>query len=691
MVDAQPMKIFLLAALLVLAVAAPAAAETGPALAVDASADRRAISEDIYGMNFADPVLAREIGLPVDRWGGNKAERYNWQAGLANTAADYFFESLPDCWEASRGYCSQPGASSVRAYRDFVEKDRAAGARTLLALPMTGYVTKGPALYGHPFPCSYPRTAFASQQSFDPFDADCGNGKTPAGADIPGNDPTRTGLAAGPAWSADWIADLKARYGDAAGGGVGLYELGNEPNLYSSTHRDVHPDPMTYDELSQRSRDLALAVKSADPSAKTLGFSEWGWPNYFCSAADEISDGCSASDPDRAAHGGKPLVEWFLEQMRGYEQANGKRLLDYLDLHYYAQGGSSTEVTRSLWDPSYPDPSWIADRIELLPRMRRWVADRYPGTKLALSEYDLSVGDETTRVLIQADALGIFAREGLDLATRWSAPAAGDAQADAWRLYRNFDGAGGRFGDTWVRSTSAHQGSLAVYGAQRSADGALTIAVINKSAASLTSTLSLAGATPAGPAKGYRWVAAGSGLTATADQAVGATGFEATYPGRSMTLLVVPTRAAPGPGPSPSPGPAMSSGPTPRPGTPSPAGSGRRDVTPPTVLVGPRSIRADRTGLLTLTLLPRDEVGQVKVSLTLRAKVGRRTLIVGGGSYRVPGSRLTRASVRLTATGAAALRRARRLTLTVAALATDAAGLRRTTTAKIRVRAAPKR
>jgi len=359
---------------------APAAADPGPALSVDASADRRAISPDIYGMNFADPALAREIGLPVDRWGGNQAERYNWQAGLANTAADYYFESLPDCWEASSGYCSQAGASVVRGYRDFVEKDRAVGARTLLALPMTGYVTKGPAVYGHPFPCSYPRTAFPSQQLFDPFDTNCGNGKTTAGADLPGDDPARTALAAGPSWSADWIADLKARYGDAAGGGVGLYELGNEPNLYSSTHRDVHPSPMTYDELWQRSRDLALAVKLADPGAKTLGFSEWGWPNYFCSAADDLSNGCSASDSDRAAHGGTPLAEWFLEQMRGYERANGKRLLDYLDLHYYAQGGSSTEVTRSLRDPASTDSSWITDRIELLPRKRRWVADRYLGT-----------------------------------------------------------------------------------------------------------------------------------------------------------------------------------------------------------------------------------------------------------------------------------------------------------------------
>ncbi len=107
--------------------------------------------------------------------------------------------------------------------------------------------------------------------------------------------------------------------------------------------------------------------------------------------------------------------------------------------------------------------------------------------------------------------------------------------------------------------------------------------------------------------------------------------------------------------------------------------------------VDPRSIRADRRGRLTLALLPRDEAGQVKVSLTLRAKVGRRTVTVGGGSYRVPGSPTTRVSVRLAAAGAAALRRARWLRIAVAALGTDAAGLRRTSTAKILVRAAARR
>ncbi len=82
--------------LLVLLSAGAASGRTldGPALTVDAAADNRAISPDIYGSNFSgagtsafvDPnnwtlvqgiAFAHEIEQTVDRWGGNTADRYN--------------------------------------------------------------------------------------------------------------------------------------------------------------------------------------------------------------------------------------------------------------------------------------------------------------------------------------------------------------------------------------------------------------------------------------------------------------------------------------------------------------------------------------------------------------------------------------------------------------------------------------
>jgi Glycoside hydrolase family 44 len=550
-----------------------ALAAPGPALRVDAGADRRPISPDIYGMSFADPALAAEIGLPFNRWGGNHTDRYNWRIDTWNTGRDWYFENISGCWSACNG---APPADPSQGYRRVIDGDRAVGAQTLLTLPMVGWVSKQ-MRYSHPLLCSFPRSAFALQDAFDtewtaPGADACGNGRR-GGAWIGGNDPNIANTPSTPQLSADWIADVRRRYG---AGAVRFYGLGNEPGLWDDTHVDVHPQPASYDEIADKSIALATAVKDADPAGLTLGFSEWGWPNYECSSVDLAVlpwRNCNATGPDRAAHGGKPLATWFLDRMRAAGEAQGRRLLDYFDLHYYAQGGSDTDVTRSLWDPSYVDPSWIGERIALLPRMRDWVAGHYPGTKIALTEYDLSLGgDPVTDTLIQADALGIFARERVDLAARWGPPEADEAQANAFRLYRDYDGAGGRFGDTWVRSQSEDQGRVAVYGALRGADGALTVAVVNKSdrpqEAPLTIAGAAAGAAPA--ARTWRWRGGDAAFVRGADVARGGDGtLHLSLPARSLTMVVLEGAAGEGGGRDPGPGPG---GPGSEPGLGGPGG-----------------------------------------------------------------------------------------------------------------------
>jgi hypothetical protein len=559
-----------------------AGATAGPALAVDGGAPRHAISPYIYGLNFADPALGRELELPVDRWGGNATDTYNWQLGSDNTGSDYFFENVADCWTSADSYCSGEGATNnVFAYRDFVSKDASIGAATLMTLPMMGYVAKDAPLH-QPLTCGFPKAAAAgqtasypTQDSVDPYDPNCGNAMS-AGAQLTGT-PANDGTPITPAYDGAFVRDLISRYGSAAAGGVAIYELGNEPALWDSTHADMHPAPTTYDELWQKTRETAIAVKAADPTAEVLGFAEWGWPNYFCSAADDIDNGCSASSPDRAAHGGVPLVEWLLQQAHGYEQTNGERLIDDIDVHYYAQGADPsvpTDITRSLWDPSYTDPSWIGQQIDLIPRMHQWVADDYPGTRISLSEYNLDPpggNDAVANALIQADTLGIFGREGLDLATRWPLGNDGDLIDDAFRMFRDYDGNHSQFGDVSLSSTSADQSRLAIYGAQRTSDGAYTVLVVNKTATALTSALALSSISAAPAAQVWEWT--GGAITRTADQPVGTAGFTMTYPARSLTLFVLPAAIVAGPpgqGPPTTPAsPGTHAGTAPRPKGPS--------------------------------------------------------------------------------------------------------------------------
>jgi hypothetical protein len=246
--------------------------------------------------------------------------------------------------------------------------------------------------------------------------------------------------------------------------------------------------------------------------------------------------------------------------MRSYQQAHGTRLLDYLDLHFYPQadgvslspaGSVATQAlrlrqTRTLWDPHYTDESWTKDLglgpVKLIPRMRAWVAQNLPGTKLAITEYNWGGTESLNGALAQADVLGIFGREGVGLATMWDPPSASQPAAFAFRIYRNYDGNGGRFGDVSVKALSGDQGKLSIYAARRSSDGALTVVVINKTNSDLRSRVSLAGATPSGPAEVFTYSRGNlHAIVHGADQAVTGSGFTRTFPAASITLLAVPT------------------------------------------------------------------------------------------------------------------------------------------------------
>lgn len=517
----------------------------GPALRIDAAAERHPISPDIYGVNYADEELAVAIDLPVRRWGGNATTRYNWQNDTANRASDWFFENIP---EEHPNPDELPSGSSAER---FIEQDQRIGTKTLLTVPLIGWTPKS-----RERSCGFSVEKYGPQQYTDSWQPDCGNGVTPGGKVITGNDPTDTSTAIDPSFVEAWIQHLTARFGTAAEGGVAFYSLDNEPMLWNHTHRDVHPEPVSYDELVERTLEYAPVIKRADPTAQTVGPALWGWTAYFFSALDQEKGGNWWNNaPDRAAHGDLPLVVWYLQKMREYEEETGLRVLDYLDLHYYTQapgvalttvGDQGTRAlrlrsTRSLWDPTYTDESWIDEPVRLIPRMREWVDEHYPGTKLALTEYNFGGLEHINGALAQADVLGIFGREGLDLATLWAPTSSDDPFAFAFRMYRNYDGAGAKFGDMSIEAVSTDQDALSIYAAIRQSDGALTVMVINKTNDTLDSPLSLVGVS-AQVAQVYRYGADNPfDILQLADQAVAGDEITVSFPGNTITLLVLPT------------------------------------------------------------------------------------------------------------------------------------------------------
>ena len=73
------------------------------------------------------------------------------------------------------------------------------------------------------------------------------------------------------------------------------------------------------------------------------------------------------------------------------------------------------------------DDSWIASVIRCIPQLRDWVNAYYPGTQIGITEYNWGAESHINGATAQADVLGIFGREGLDLAARWTTPDSDDA------------------------------------------------------------------------------------------------------------------------------------------------------------------------------------------------------------------------------------------------------------------------
>jgi hypothetical protein len=515
------------------------------AIAIEATADRRPISPLIYGVAHATPEALHELRAPLHRLGGNHTSRYNWRLNAYNRARDWFFQSVGE-------RSATPGESADT----FVAHSRAAGAQSMLTVPMLDWVADlGP---NRAKLASFSIAKYGPQTANDwQWFPDAGNGIRTTGGNVTGNVPTDANVAADAAFQREWIQHLASQWGGAAAGGVRYYVMDNEPSLWFATHRDVHPEGATMREVRSRFIEYARMVKGVDPAARVVGPEEWGWTGYLYSGFDQQwaqTNGWSGPFPDRSANGGWDYLPWLLDQFRRDDATTGGRLLDVFSVHFYPQGGeygnsttTTTQLlrnrsTRSLWDPNYVDESWIRDKVQLIPRLRQWVNAHYvPGTPIAITEYNWGAEGHISGAIAQADVLGIFGREGLDMAARWTTPAMTTPTFKAMKLYRNYDGQGAGFGDVSVRATGPNPDILAVFAAQRSVDGALTVMVLNKQLSGSTPmTMGLSGFTPGGPVQRWQLTAANT-IARLEDATVSGSAFSTTVPQQSITLFVFPS------------------------------------------------------------------------------------------------------------------------------------------------------
>ena len=547
---ANPVSKFLIALILISAVGIqaqnPIISPEAVTIQVDASLNRHSINPLIYGTAYATTAQLLDLNSPLNREGGNNTSRYNWQLNADNRANDFYFESIP--------FANTAGEIGDT----FIQTSKNGNAQPMLTIPIIDWIAKVGA--NRTKLASFSIAKYGAQTGNDAmYFPDAGNGVRTNGQFVTGNDPNDANVPNSVAFEQGYVQHLINRWGNSNGNGLRYYILDNEHSIWFSTHRDVAPTGATMDDVFTKMRDYAAMIKNNDANAQTLGPEEWGWGGYIYSGYDQqYAPAHNWTYPDRAAHNNMDYAPWLLQQFKNYEMNNARRILDVFTLHIYPQGGEggndvSTAIqqkrnrsTRSLWDVNYVDESWINTQVKLIPRMKSWVSQFYPNTKIGITEYNWGAENHINGATAQADIFGIFGRENLDLATRWTTPDAATPTYKAMKMYRNYDGQNHGFGDTSVSAIVPNADEVSSFASVRTSDSTLTVMVINKTTAQTSATINLANFVNTGSAQVWQLTSANQ-INHLADTSVSNNAINTNLPAQSITLFVIgaPQIAAP--------------------------------------------------------------------------------------------------------------------------------------------------
>ena len=456
-------------------------------LEVHSDEERATISPLIYGIN-GDLSNPRETHLTFNRGGGNRLTAYNWETNDSNAGTDYQNQN-----DSYLGGGTLPGG----AWTPQIQTTLNAGGDYLMTIPSAGYVSadhngggdvnQTPDFIHTRFNVSLPRKGAPFTQTPD--------------------------LTDGKVYQDEFVNYLKTTFPTAFSGAharIG-FSIDNEPDNWYAKHPRLRGSStsadgakITYAELFQRTEDFGSAIKDVAPNAYIYGPSLVGYAGF--------TNLQSASDASDSKYAGKDFLDAYLAEMRAYDVAHGRRLLDVLDFHWYpeAQSASGVRITgpeatdevrlartqapRSLYDSTYTEKSWITQyiisHIDLIPNMRAKIAAQYPGTKVSFSEYDYGGGSDISGGVAEADVLGVFAREGVYAANFWPEQSDFSFILGGMDMFRNFNGSGAAYGDTNVKATTSDGANTAIYSSVDAANpGRMVVVIVNRGNASATTAL----------------------------------------------------------------------------------------------------------------------------------------------------------------------------------------------------------
>ncbi|HYF03333.1 MAG TPA: glycoside hydrolase family 44 protein [Patescibacteria group bacterium] len=441
-------------------------------ISIDTQKDTARISPYIYGSNAHSHDKPQ--GVAARRLGGNRMTGYNWETNASHAGNDYHHQNdnyLP--WYMGIPNGDEPGIVMTA----FHDTSLAQNSYTLLTLQAAGYVSAdkgGPVAQSATAPSNrFKEVRFKKNAPFV----------------------MQPDLTDNYVYMDELVNFLVSKYGAShTATGVNGYAIDNEPGLWYSTHPRIHPQKVRVAELLSRTVELSRAVKAVDPSAEIFGGVMYGFSEFY--NLQEAPDWDNYKDKGR-------YYDVLLDHMRKASEADGKRLMDVLAVHWYseAQGTNAAgqkvriifnddasegvararmQAPRSLWDSTYQEDSWIGQwfsPIALIPALQASVNKNYPGTKLAFTEYNYGGENHISGGIALADQFGIFGKYGVYMSNMWGEIKGYNSAA--FKIYRNYDGNFSTFGDMNVFARTSDNENSSVYAATKG-DSALHIILINK-------------------------------------------------------------------------------------------------------------------------------------------------------------------------------------------------------------------
>lgn len=404
-------------------------------VSVNLSGEKKSISPYIYGVNeYGTGSNLKNVTVSNTRQGGNRYTGYNWETNWSNAGEDWQHSSDTNIGDASDG-----AGYAVRKLSETCGKYNIPYKMT--TLQMAGYVSadkKGTVTEEESAPSDrWNKVEFRK------------NGELSLTPDLTDNT----------VYMDEYVNYIVKTLGDASTAtGIQAYSLDNEPVLWNDTHPRIHGEEVTNEELVSKSIELAKVVKEIDPKAEVFGPAFWGMLPCI-----QISE--SDSDWQSVKNDYSWYLDYYLKQMADAEKETGTRLLDVIDVHYYAQDCATDEArlqaARSLYDADYIENSWLqpymGQYFPFIPNIQESIDKYYPGTKIGISEYNLAniideknTGKSVVSAIAETEALGCFADNNVYFATYWGTLPECPYVESAINLYTNYDGEGSSFGNTLV-------------------------------------------------------------------------------------------------------------------------------------------------------------------------------------------------------------------------------------------------